>query len=276
MIAEESTAWPMVTKPPHLGGLGFDMKWDMGWMHDTLKYMSLDPIDRKFNHGAITFRMVYAFSENFVLPLSHDEVVHGKASLIGKMSGDEWQHFANLRLLYGYMFGQPGKKLLFMGGEFGQWSEWNHERGLDWRVLEYRFHAGIQSWVRDLNRLYRDEPALYRRDFDPGGFRWIDCSDTEQSVVAFTRRGDDDDPALVVVCNFTPVPREGYRIGVPAGGTWTEVLNSDATEYGGSGVGNLGSVVAGTNPSHDLPHSVDLTLPPLAIIFLRVGASPTD
>ena len=269
VIAEESTAWPLVSKPVHLGGLGFDMKWDMGWMHDTLRYMSLDPISRKYEHDSLTFRMMYAFSENFVLPLSHDEVVHGKSSLLGKMPGDEWQHFANLRVLLGYMYGQPGKKLLFMGGEFGQWSEWDHDRALEWEVLQYAFHSGLQRWVQDLNALYRETPALHERDFDQRGFNWIDCQDADNSVIAFTRHGREEHARILVVCNFTPVPRHDYRVGVPADGVWRERLNGDAEEYGGSGQGNLGAVTADAIGHHGLPYSLALTLPPLAVLFLE-------
>ncbi len=267
-MAEESTAWPMVSRPTYAGGLGFGMKWDMGWMHDMLLYMSKDPVHRRFHHNLLTFRLLYAFHENFVLSLSHDEVVHGKGSLVGRMPGDEWQRFANLRLLYGYMYGQPGKKLLFMGDEFGQWSEWDHERGLDWRVLGGESHRKLQRWVADLNRLLRDEGALHDRDFAPSGFGWIDCNDADASVISFFRRGADDGDVVVVVANFTPVPRTGYRVGVPQGGFWHELVNSDSDIYGGSGVGNLGGVEADPSPFHGQPHSVSLTLPPLAIVFL--------
>jgi 1,4-alpha-glucan branching enzyme len=268
-VAEESTAWPMVSRPLYVGGLGFGMKWDMGWMHDTLRYLAHDPIHRKFHHNEITFRMMYAFSENFVLPLSHDEVVHGKGSLLEKMPGDDWAKFANLRLLYGYMWSQPGKKLLFMGGELAQRQEWSHERSLDWHLLELPPHGGVRAWVRDLNHLLRAEPALHAKDFDPAGFEWIDCNDAESSVLAFLRRGGPDDGLLLVVLNFTPVARRAYRIGVPRGGTWTEVLNSDATLYGGSGWGNLGGVEASPVSSHGRPFALALALPPLAAVFLR-------
>jgi 1,4-alpha-glucan branching enzyme len=270
-IAEESTTWPMVSKPTHIGGLGFDMKWDMGWMHDTLEYMSLDPIHRKFHHDTLTFRMVYAHSENFVLPLSHDEVVHGKGSLLQKMPGDTWQRFANLRSMLGYMFAQPGKKLLFMGSEIGPWREWDHERGLEWELLDLPLHAGLMRWVGDLNRAYRDLPALHRSDFSSSGFRWIDCKDSDQSVVAFTRHADETatEGAIVAVFNFTPVPRHDYRVGLPAGGAWRELLNSDAEAYGGSGQGNLGSVEAIPMRYHDLAHSALFTLPPLSAILLE-------
>ncbi len=268
-VAEESTAWPMVSRPTYLGGLGFMYKWDMGWMHDTLQYFSHDPIYRKYHQNELTFRMLYAFHENFILPLSHDEVVHGKGSLIGKMPGDEWQKFANLRLLYGYMYTQPGKKLLFMGGEFGQWREWDHETSIDWHLLDAPLHRGLQRWVRDLNTTYRGVPALHERDCEPDGFEWIDCSDTENSVLCYLRRGHDPDEAVLVVCNFTPVPRHNYRVGVPWGGYWQEILNSDATLYGGSGVGNLGGVRATPVRWHGRDYSVNLTLPPLAIVVFR-------
>ncbi|MBW1923473.1 MAG: 1,4-alpha-glucan branching protein GlgB [Deltaproteobacteria bacterium] len=267
-IAEESTSWPMVSRPAYLGGLGFGMKWDMGWMHDTLDYMSRDPVHRRYHHDRLTFRMLYAFHENFVLPLSHDEVVYGKGSLLRKMPGDPWQKFANLRLLLGNLYAQPGKKLLFMGGEFGQWNEWTHEGGLDWDLLEDLMHQGVQHWVRDLNRILRQEPALHERDFEPAGFEWIDCNDSQQSVLCFLRKGEASQDAVVVVCNFTPVPHHGYRVGVPAKGRWRELLNSDAPLYGGSGQGNLGGVMAEEIPHHGRPYSLPLTLPPLAILFL--------
>jgi 1,4-alpha-glucan branching enzyme len=267
-MAEESTAWPMVSRPTYAGGLGFGMKWDMGWMHDMLLYMSKDPVHRRFHHNLLTFRLLYAFHENFVLSLSHDEVVHGKGSLIGRMPGDEWQRFANLRLLYGYMYGQPGKKLLFMGDEFGQWGEWDHERGLDWRALEGESHRKLQRWVADLNHLLRAESALHACDFAPSGFEWIDCNDADASVISFLRLGGGEDDQVVVVANFTPVSRSGYRVGVPAAGFWRELLNSDAYSYGGSGVGNLGGVKADAIPFHGQPFSVLLTLPPLSILFL--------
>lgn len=268
-IAEESTAWPMVTRPLYLGGLGFGMKWNMGWMHDTLAYLSRDPIHRKFHHDQLTFSVWYAFSENFLLALSHDEVVHGKGSLIGKMPGDDWQKFANLRLLFGYMFTHPGKKLLFMGGEFGQWREWAHEESLDWHLLEYGPHQGLQQWVRDLNRFYREEPALYELDFERNGFEWIDFRDWENSLISFIRRERSTKGLLLVVCNFTPVPRHSYRVGVPVDGFWREALNSDAKEYGGSGQGNFGGLEADPIPFHGRPYSLSLTLPPLSIICLQ-------
>ncbi len=267
-IAEESTAWPMVSRPTYLGGLGFGLKWNMGWMHDTLKYFQTDPVFRKYHHNTLTFSIWYAFTENFVLPLSHDEVVYGKGSLVGKMHGDEWQQFANLRLLYGYMWGHPGKKLLFMGGEFGQRREWQHEESLEWHVLQYPLHAGVQRWVRDLNRFYRDTPALYELDFSPEGFEWIDANDWESSVIAFIRKPRAHGRPVLVVCNFTPIVRENYRIGVPRGGTWRECLNSDATLYGGSGQGNLGAVEASPLPSHGRMHSLNLRLPPLGALLL--------
>jgi 1,4-alpha-glucan branching enzyme len=273
-IAEESTAWPMVSRPTYVGGLGFGMKWDMGWMHDTLEYMARDPIHRKYHHNKLSFRMIYAFHENFVLPLSHDEVVHGKGSLLGKMPGDDWQKFANLRLLFGYMYAMPGKKLLFMGGEFGQWREWHHDESLDWHLLEYRPHRGVKQWVENLNHFYRREPALHTLDFDPSGFEWIDCGDSEQSVLSLLRRIPSGKDSVVIVCNFTSVPRHNYRIGVSEAGFWKEALNSDAQEYGGSGQGNLGGLEAAPIPFHGRSYSLNLTLPPLAVLLLkREGAS---
>jgi 1,4-alpha-glucan branching enzyme len=268
-FAEESTSWPMVSRPLYVGGLGFGLKWDMGWMHDTLEYFQLDPIHRKFHHNKLTFRMLYGFTENFVLPLSHDEVVYGKGSLIGKMPGDEWQKFANLRLLYGYMHAQPGKKLLFMGGEFGQMREWSHDSSLEWYVLQYPVHSGLQRWVEQLNRVHRQYPALHELDTDPAGFEWIDCNDSETSTISLLRRGKSSRSEIVVVCNFTPVPRIGYRLGVPSGGFWRELLNSDARDYGGSGMGNLGGVQAAEQPMHGRPYSLELTLPPLGVLFLK-------
>ncbi len=273
MIAEESTAWPMVSRPIYLGGLGFGMKWNMGWMHDTLKYFSNDPVFRKYHHDQLTFSIWYAFTENFMLPLSHDEVVHGKGSLIGKMPGDDWQRSANLRLLYGYQYGHPGKKLLFMGGEIGQWKEWNHDESLEWHVLEFRNHAGIRNWVKDLNWLYRSEPALHEGDIHNDGFQWIDFHDWEQSTVSFIRKGRTSNDVIIVICNFTPVPRQNYRNGVPRGGFWKELLNSDAPHYGGSGQGNLGGVNASPVPSHGQYHSISLSVPPLGILFLKSEAS---
>jgi 1,4-alpha-glucan branching enzyme len=268
-IAEESTAWPMVSRPVHLGGLGFTFKWDMGWMHDTLAYMAHDPIHRKYHHNQLTFRMLYAFTENFVLPLSHDEVVHMKGSLVGRMPGDEWRKFANLRTLFGYMLAQPGKKLLFMGGELGQWAEWDHDASLDWHLLEAPLHAGVQKWVRDLNRLYSGLPALHELDCDPAGFEWIDCNDADQSVLTLLRRGRSPEDCVVMAFNFTPLVRYGYLVGVPFGGFWEEIANSDASDYGGSGVGNLGGLEAREEPVHGRPFHVALTLPPLAAVFLK-------
>ncbi|HEX6178096.1 MAG TPA: 1,4-alpha-glucan branching protein GlgB [Thermoanaerobaculia bacterium] len=269
VIAEESTAWPMVSRPTYLGGLGFGMKWDMGWMHDTLRYFSNDPIHRRYHHNDLTFRMMYAFTENFVLPLSHDEVVHGKGSLIGKMPGDEWQKFANLRLLFAHMYSQPGKKLIFQGGEIGQWREWNHEASVDWHLLDHMPHAALQRWVEDLNRTYRDTPALHEADISHDGFEWIDCCDNDQSVVSLMRRSrTKPEDEVVIVLNFTPVPRHNYQIGVPRGGHWKEILNSDAPLYGGSGQGNLGGVDAAPIPLHGRRWSINLTLPPLAAVFL--------
>ena len=268
-IAEESTAWPMVSRPTHVGGLGFGLKWNMGWMHDMLTYMSKDPIHRQYHHHLITFSLLYAFTENFMLPLSHDEVVHGKGSVIGKMPGDDWQKFAHLRALYGWMFTHPGKKLLFMGSEFGQWREWNHDGSLEWHLLEYPLHSGLQRWVRDLNTLYRNEPALYEVDFDGAGFEWIDCNDALNSVIGFLRRGRRPDDLLLVVCNFTPVVREQYGVGVPTGGFWAERLNSDATLYGGSGQGNGGGVHADAVEMHGRPYSLKLRLPPLGVLVFN-------
>ena len=269
-IAEESTAWPMVSRPTYVGGLGFGYKWNMGWMHDTLTYMSKDPVHRKFHHNNLTFGLVYAWHENFILPLSHDEVVYGKGSLHRKMPGDDWQKFANLRLYYAFMYGHPGKKLLFMGGEFGQTNEWYHEVSLDWHLLEMGpYHRGLQRLVQDLNTLYRNEPALHEVDFEPVGFQWIDCNDWEGSVVAFLRRARDPEKFLVFVCNFTPLVRHGYRIGVPRDGFYRERLNSDAAIYGGSNVGNAGGVWAAPLPEHGFPFSFTLTLPPLAALVLQ-------
>ncbi|HDR16878.1 MAG TPA: 1,4-alpha-glucan branching protein GlgB [Desulfobacteraceae bacterium] len=272
-VAEESTSWPMVSRPTYVGGLGFGMKWDMGWMHDTLSYMSIDPIYRTYHHDKLTFRMLYAFHENFVLSLSHDEVVHGKGSLIRKMPGDDWRKFANLRLLFAWMYAQPGKKLVFMGGEFGQWNEWYHEKGLDWDLTKHPLHHGIKRWVSDLNRAYREEPALHRGDFDPAGFSWIDCNDSAQSVISLMRKDPSDGNTVLVVLNFTPVPRHNYRVGCPGGGSWMEILNGDAAEYGGSGQGNTGGVEAAPIPFHGLTHSLSLTVPPLAAVFLKGEAN---
>lgn len=268
-IAEESTSWPMVSRPVYVGGLGFGLKWDMGWMHDTLRYLSHDPIYRKYQHQDLTFRMLYAFNENFVLPLSHDEVVHGKGSLLRKMPGDDWRKFANLRLLFGYMYVQPGKKLLFMGGEFGQWDEWYHETSLAWHLLESAPHRGVQRWVQDLNHFYRAEPALYELDNVSNGFSWIDCNDAENSVVSLCRQGRAAHDQLVIVGNFTPVVRQNYCVGVPQSGFWREVLNSDAEIYGGSQQGNMGGMEASPVAHHGYFHSLTLTLPPLALLFLK-------
>ena len=269
-IAEESTAWPAVSRPTYLGGLGFGLKWDMGFMHDTLGYLAHEPVHRKYHHNELTFRAIYAFHENFVLPLSHDEVVHGKGSLICKMPGDEWQRFANLRLLLSYMFAQSGKKLLFMGGEFGQVAEWNHDSSVDWHVLQYPLHGGLLSLVSDLNRVYREQPALHRLDVQPSGFEWIAGNDSEQSVLSFLRMAEGAAPICAVI-NFTPVPRLAYRVGLPRSGEWRELINSDSAAYGGSGMGNLGRVEATATPCHGRPYSAELTLPPLAALFLRAS-----
>ncbi|HHL40384.1 MAG TPA: 1,4-alpha-glucan branching protein GlgB [Deltaproteobacteria bacterium] len=269
--AEESTDWPMVSRPTYLGGLGFGMKWNMGWMHDTLDYFSTDPLYRKYRHDRLTFSIWYAFTENFILPLSHDEVVHGKGSLVGKMPGDEWQRFANLRLLYGYMYGHPGKKLLFMGDEFGQVREWQHTESLEWHVLRWKVHSGVKDWVRDLNHLYRSEPALHEADFEAGGFEWIDCHDWEESTVSFIRKSASGAGTILVVCNFTPVVRYDYRIGVPSGGWWREVLNSDALCYGGTGQGNFGGLHAEPTEAHGRSHSLVMTLPPLSALYFKHG-----
>ena len=269
MIAEESTSWPQVSRPIYLGGLGFGLKWNMGWMHDVLNYMSQDPVYRNYHHNEITFSLVYAFAENFVLPFSHDEVVYGKGSMIRKMPGDDWQKFANLRLLYGFMFGHPGKKLLFMGDEFGQWSEWNHDASLEWNLLEHPSHAGLKRWVRDLNTLYRGEPLLHTMDFNSAGFEWVDCKDFQRSIISFLRRGQNPNDQLLFVCNFTPVVRQNYRVGVPLEGHWKEILNSDAPLYGGSGQGNFGGLSTVPLPIHGRPFSLNMTLPPLGIVIFR-------
>jgi 1,4-alpha-glucan branching enzyme len=268
-VAEESTAWPQVSRPTYLGGLGFGEKWNMGWMHDTLNYMKRDPVYRKHHHDSLTFSLWYAFHENFVLPLSHDEVVHGKGSLIGRMPGDDWRQFANLRLLFAYMWAHPGKKLLFMGGEFGQRREWTHEASLEWHVLQYPLHHGAQKWVSDLNRTYRENRALHAKDFSPEGFRWVQRGDWEQSALSFLRLAGDEAPPVLAVFNFTPVPRFNYRVGVPRGGYWRELLNSDAEVYGGSGLGNCGGTDALPMPYEEYSHSLTLTLPPLAAVFLK-------
>jgi len=268
-IAEESTSWPMVSRPTYVGGLGFGMKWDMGWMHDTLEYLSEDPIHRSYHHDHLTFRMFYAYHENFVLPLSHDEVVYGKGSLLRKMPGNDGEKFANLRLLFGYMYAQPGKKLLFMGSEIGQWDEWYHEASLSWHLLQYPPHQGIQRWVKDLNRLYRDEPALFELDFDPEGFEWVDCTDALAGVISLLRKARSTEDIILVACNFTPVPRLAYRIGVPRGGYWREMLNSDAKDYNSSGLGNEGGLEAEAVPVHGRPFSLRLTLPPLSAVYFK-------
>ncbi|MBI5664423.1 MAG: 1,4-alpha-glucan branching protein GlgB, partial [Nitrospirae bacterium] len=270
-IAEESTAWPMVSRPVHLGGLGFGMKWNMGWMHDTLKYFSNEPVHRKYHHNQLTFSIWYAFYENFVLPLSHDEVVHGKGALIGKMPGDEWQSNANLRLMFGYMYGHPGKKLLFMGGEIGQWKEWVHEESVEWHALEFPYHQGVQKWMKDLNHVYKNEPALYELDFSNDGFEWVDFHDWEDSIISFIRKGKTTGDIILVVCNLTPVPRYNYRVGAPRGGWWREVLNSDAEVYGGSGCGNAGGAEAQPVPAQGRDHSLSLTLPPLGVLFFKIS-----
>jgi len=268
-IAEESTSWPMVSRPTYLGGLGFSLKWNMGWMNDTLSYFSEDPIYRKFHHNRMTFSMLYAFTENFVLPFSHDEVVHGKASLINKMPGDLWQQFANLRLLYGYMFAHPGKKLMFMGGEIGQRGEWSHDSSLEWYLLEYPQHRGLQALTVDLNAVYRNEPALHQVDFEWHGFEWIDCNDADSSVLSFLRRAKDPGNFIVVVANFTPVFREDYRVGVPELGFYREILNTDAEKYGGTNEGNLGGAHAEAIPWNNHPYSIKLRLPALAAIYFK-------
>nr|WP_139088735.1 1,4-alpha-glucan branching protein GlgB [Oscillochloris trichoides] len=268
-MAEESTAWPMVSRPTYVGGLGFGYKWDMGWMHDTLQYMRRDSIFRRFHHNELTFRGLYMFSENYVLSLSHDEVVHGKGSLLDKMSGDVWQKFANMRMLFSYMYAQPGKKLMFMGAEFGHWREWNHDRGLDWNLLEYPSHQGLQRLITDLNRLYANEPALHELDCDPAGFTWVDASDSDNSVYTFLRRGRSSDETILVVINATPVVREHYTVGVPHAGWWSEILNSDGEMYWGSGVGNAGGAMTKPLPAHGHQQSLGLTLPPLGVLFLK-------
>ena len=267
--AEESTAWPMVSRPIYIGGLGFGLKWDMGWMHDTLSYFAHDPIHRKYHHNQLTFRMLYGFTENFVLPLSHDEVVHGKGSLINKMPGDDWQRFANLRLLFGYMYAQPGKKLLFMGGEFGQFHEWAHDSSLDWHLLGNVFNRGTQSWVEQLNRTYRSEPGLHELEHEAIGFEWVDCNDSSTGTISLLRKGRSPKDTVLAVFNFTPVPRPGYQIGVPSGGYWRELLNSDAKEYGGSGMGNMGGARTEERSMHGRPFCLTLTLPPLAALFFK-------
>lgn len=269
-IAEESTAWPGVSRPTYLGGLGFGQKWMMGWMHDTLHYFKKDPVHRKYHQNDITFSIMYAFTENFMLPLSHDEVVHGKGSLMGRMPGDEWQRFSNLRLLYSYMYTHPGTKLLFMGGEFGQTAEWNHDRSLDWHLLDYDPHKGIKQVMSDLNALYKSEPALYKYPFDNRGFEWIDYSDRESSVMIYMRKSDDPAESLVVVCNFTPAVRDHYRVGVPTRGKWKEIFNSDDLKYNGSGCLNTGVLHTSPVKYHNKDYSISLRLPPLAITVLKI------
>lgn len=269
-IAEESTAWPQVTRPPYLGGLGFSFKWNMGWMHDTLNYFQLNPVHRKYHQNDLTFAMLYHYHENFILPLSHDEVVHGKKSLLGRMQGDDWQRFANLRTLLGYQWLFPGKKLLFMGGEFGQSGEWDANSQLDWSLLEAGpYHYGLQQFIQDLNKLYLAEPALWQWDFDPQGFSWIDCSDTEKSVLSFLRQDPQHQQVIAVILNLTPVPRENYRVGLPRSGKWVELVNSDAAAYGGSNLGNMGSVEAVSHKCHNQPFSAAFTLPPLSIVAFK-------
>jgi 1,4-alpha-glucan branching enzyme len=273
MVAEESTAWGNVSRPTSVGGLGFGMKWNMGWMHDTLLYFQKDAIYRQYHQNDLTFSMLYAYTESFLLSLSHDEVVYGKGSLISKMPADDWQKFANLRLLYGYMYAHPGKKLLFMGSEFAQWSEWHHESSLDWGLLQYDRHQAIQKLMKDINALYRKEPALYKKDFTPDGFEWVDASDWQKSLVSFIRKTDDPEDTLLVVCNFTPTPWQHYKIGVPAGGYWQEILNTDAAVYGGSGMGNMGGVDASAEGVHGREYSVSITIPPLAVIYFKPKSS---
>jgi len=268
-IAEESTAWPMVSRPTYVGGLGFGLKWDMGWMHDTLRYLSKDPVHRRFHHNDLTFRGLYAFTENYCLPLSHDEVVHGKGSLLSKMPGDGWQKFANLRALLAYMYSQPGKKLLFMGGEIAQGAEWNHESSVEWHLLERAPHRGVQHLTRDLNALLRREGALHELDTDPAGMEWIDANDSDNSVLTYLRWSRDGKDVILVACNFTPVPRDHYRVGVPRAGFWREVLNTDAADYGGSGLGNLGGLASEPVPCHGRPQSLGIALPPLAVVLFK-------
>ena len=268
-IAEESTAWPGVTTDIRYGGLGFSLKWNMGWMHDILKYFSNDPLFRMYHHNDLTFALLYAFTERFLLPLSHDEVVHGKASLLHKMPGDDWQKFSNLRLLYGLMYGFPGKKLLFMGGEFAQRNEWNHEKSLDWHLAQFPPHAGMQKWISDLNRIYRGESALHQVDFHYSGFEWIDFQDEVSSIISFMRKSNEEKEKIIIACNFTPVPRKNYRVGVPEEGLYQEILNSDSSYYEGSNVGNAGKLNAESIPCHNRKYSLNLTLPPLAVVFLK-------
>ena len=268
-IAEESTTWPMVSRPVYVGGLGFGMKWNMGWMNDTLEYFSKDPIHRKYHHQQLTFSIWYAFAENFLLPLSHDEVVHGKHSLLSRMPGDDWRQFANLRLLFGYMFAHPGKKLLFMGNEIAQRHEWDHERTIDWSLRAHSSHEGVRSWIRELNRVYREEQALHALDFENAGFEWIDIGNWQESVIIFLRKTRHAEESILVAGNFTPIPRHDYRIGVPKRGYWRELLNSDSKEYGGSGQGNFGGVQADKDPGQGRRYSIRVTLPPLSVIFFK-------
>ncbi len=268
-IAEESTSWGGVSQPVYNGGLGFSMKWDMGWMNDTLRYMGYEPIHRKYHQNDLSFRMVYAFTENFVLPLSHDEVVHGKRSLISQMPGDYWQQFANLRLLYGYQYTMPGKKLLFMGGELAQWTEWNHDAEVDWALKGHKYHDGIRRFIGDLNRVYREEPALFTNDFDASGFQWIQCDDHENSVFVFLRSAKHTDEVVIVVANFTPVPRDNYRIGVPQPGYYAEIVNSDAEIYGGSNIGNIGGAYSEEKEMHGMEQSIEIQLPPLGMLVMK-------
>ena len=269
-IAEESTAWPMVSRPTYVGGLGFGMKWNMGWMHDVLDYFTHEPVHRKYHHNKLTFGLWYAFNENFMISISHDEVVHGKGSLYNKMPGDPWQKNANLRLLYAFMYGHPGKKLLFMGADIGQETEWNHDSSLDWHLLNDPLHQGVNRWLKELNYFYRTHPALFENDFNPDGFEWIDFHDAERSVISFMRKSPNSDDDLLLIFNFTPIPRENYRIGVPKKGFWREVLNSDANVYGGAGWGNMGGVEAAPVPYYDrFDYSLSLTLPPLGALVLK-------
>ena len=272
-VAEESTSWPGVSAPTYAGGLGFGFKWNMGWMHDTLEYISTDPIHRQWHHDRLTFGLLYGFSENFVLPISHDEVVHGKQSVLRKMPGDEWQQFANVRAYYGFMWGHPGKKLLFMGQEFGQAAEWKESQSLDWHLLQFSFHSGLSALVRDLNKMYRATPSLYARDCEPEGFRWLVSDDRQNSVLAWLRMGEEKDAPVAIAANFTPVPRGGYRIGLPKAGTWREIMNTDATLYGGSGTGNMGSIVATDTPWNGFPASAEIYLPPLATVYFELTSS---
>jgi 1,4-alpha-glucan branching enzyme len=274
-IAEESTAWPMVSWPTYVGGLGFNLKWNMGWMHDMLDYFHMDPWFRQFHQNNVTFSIWYAFTENFMLALSHDEVVHGKSNMLGKMPGDEWQKFANLRCLFTYMFTHPGKKTLFMSMEFGQWSEWNVWGDLEWHLLQYQSHQNHKNFIAKLNEFYRSEPALYTQDFDQAGFEWIDCSDNRHSVVSFLRRDQASGDFLVVVCNFTPQPHSHYRIGVPDKGYYRELFNSDSRDFGGSNMGNLGGKWSDDWSFHSRPYSLDLTLPPLGVIVLKLDRETT-